>query len=215
MVSSQSAKRIRRDRLYYGVYKYKASTQVPYASRIRYCRTPESLFDHINTTASDISLAVQARLLKLLNFRNNSQDCAMRLEQFRVSVYSNSLEALEIFALEFDSEITEVELATTDPDVLYRQNPRYKYRTYLRARTLTAAQQADIRDWFRAQTSIKASSALHRWLENTHGLARSWYNRNSLRADFYFEHDSLSMITAFNLCFTGLVGKTRELRSLA
>lgn len=135
----------------------------------------------------------------------------MLMNMSKVSVFSNNLSALEIFNLAFASEITEARPVSTDT-VLCRRNPRHAYRTYLRARKITQQEEHDLAQWFDHQPAVKPSAALKLWLTGPAG--RSWYNRCSLRADYYFEYDAVSTATAFNLCFNNLLGKTLELRRL-
>ena len=226
---------------YFGKYKYRARCKVLGANYTYFSKTIEEFKDKMdrrkdrlkqraswNTIPSRIEslkkdwtmmfdLIDYDQIEKFLKWRYNpkSKDKYItRIQGDHVSFFSNDLEILKPLITELDPETEFTEADVYDePDVLYfRNEPKFKYRTYFKGKRVPNNFREDVRSFiekydtdngkFTAQIcpSLKqlvSTEKLHHW---------AW-----LHGSYHVDYNDESTSTLLHMFFGGMLGKTYRL----
>jgi hypothetical protein len=209
---------VTRTKLFFGKYKYRAVICNPNFHLIRYSKTAKQLQDTIafrqqssvffyhGKMTNDIDTDL---LIKFIDWRNNQpKDITIRVDYDMISVYSNDLFQLQtIEHVDTNVDYSEVKV-DGDPGILERNNPKHKYRTYFRCRSLQNADlHTEMQKFLQSyEKSVYPCGALRRWaFEIKDG--QNW-RKHYLEASFFVDYDIESIQTILGLTFDSYLGKT-------
>jgi hypothetical protein len=214
-----------RQNLYFGKYKYRCSLTI---EGIQYFKRTKDTHN-LNETIEELSQSGWSRWRKpfyrefTINIKHFIEwriANEWRVEEFKlvigedtVNVYANDVAVANSIYCQFEntdiSETMKLSYATIRPDydeqVIYRVNPRHKYRVYLRSRKYTLEEREELRN-FLSQNSVKLSDSLAHWLTNSPSF--SW-NKNTYWAwdHLCFDYDEEYIVTLLALKFDGVIRK--------
>jgi hypothetical protein len=208
-------KKVTKSRLYYDKYKYKSSLSYPDCNLIRYAKTEKDLDKAIALRESYGRSSFYGSginkdfLLKLMNWRNtvNESQSTVRVDYNCVSVYSNDLKVVQSIEELSQTQVdyTEVEVEGT-VGVLLRYNPKHKYRTYFRSKTVPEGFNREVEQFLKQyKNSAFPTPSLQKWLELKNSY--TWRQRY-LEACFFIDYDDESFLSILSLNFGNYLGKT-------
>jgi len=185
---------VTRTKLFFGKYKYRAVICNPNFHLISYSKTAKQLQDTIAFS---------------IHWRNSqSKDITIRIDYDMISVYGNDLFKLQTLEyVDTNVDYCEVKLEG-DPSILERNNPKHKYRTYFRCRSLQNADlHTEMQKFLQSyEKSVYPCGALRRWaFEIKDG--QNW-RKHYLEASFFVDYDIESIQTILGLTFDSYLGKT-------
>jgi len=209
---------VKKTKLFFNKYKYRAVICNPNFHFVRYCKTEEQLNNNITYRQQTGIYFYHSRrtdnvdsapLVRFIHWRNSqSKDITIRIDYDMISVYSNDLFKLQ--TLEYvDTNIDYCEVQVEgDPEILVRNNPKHKYRTYFKCRSLQNADlHTEMKKFLQSyEKSIYPCGALRRWtFELKDG--QNW-RKHYLEANFFVDYDTESIQTILGLTFDNYLGKT-------
>lgn len=208
----------KKPKLFFNKYKYRAVICNPNFHLVRYCKTEEQLHNNISYRQQSGVYFYHGRrtdevdkvpLIRFIHWRNNqSKDITIRIDYDMISVYGNDLFQLQtIEYVDSNVDYSEVKLEG-DPSILERNNPKHKYRTYFRCRSLQNADlHTEMQKFLQSyEKSVYPCGALRRWaFEIKDG--QNW-RKHYLEASFFVDYDTESIQTILGLTFDNYLGKT-------
>lgn len=214
-----------RQNLYFGKYKYRCSLTIEGIQYFKRERDTSNFDEKVEELSQQrwfgwrrpFNYEFAQSVKQFIEWRHANQ---WRVKEFKlvigeetVNVYSNDLAVFNSIDTEFEntdvSETMKLSYATIRPDfdeqVIYRVNPRHKYRVYLRSRKYTPEEREELRN-FLLQNSVKLSDSLAHWLTNSPSF--SW-NKNTYWAwdHLCFDYDEEYIVTLLALKFDGVIRK--------
>ena len=206
---------ISKPKLYYSKYKYRACLQFPNISLIRYVRSEKELdkaievrmtydmFNQIRVPADRDSL------LKLVHWKNSIDKsiATIRIDYDCISIYSNDLDSIKSLEYITNDPIYYSEINVEgDVGTLLRRNPKHKFRTHFRSKTVPDGFHVEIEKFLlQYKNSAFPTPSLKKWME-IRGPA-SWRLRY-LDASFFIDYDDESFLSILALYFGEYLGKT-------
>ena len=204
-----------KSRLYYNKYKYKSSIVYPDGNLIRYASTEQDLDKAIAQRESYGrssfygSLIDRDFLCKLVHWRNdvNQTPSTVRVDYSYITVYSNDLEVIDSLEQFKPNEVSYTEVQVEgEVGVLLRNNPKHKYRTYFRSKTVPDGFTKEIEEFLQQyKSSVYPTPSLIKWLllKNKY----TWRHRY-LESCFFIDYDDESFLSILSLNFGSYLGKT-------
>ncbi len=213
---------------YYSKYRYRAKFTIDGLSFTNYAKTPGELIKRLNESGYrkvrvDIKAVVMDKITELNNFidwRNANKNPGLitfRLEQDTMSVYSNDLDLLVTLKdLGLVSvKITEVQLEQFAGTKYYVNEPKHKYRIYLRSAYIKDTNFVqELHDTIKRTKELVPSNALKDWLKEY--IKRPIASQNSWRyrwvsSAFSIDYDSESTLSYLMLMYGHMLGKRYKL----
>lgn len=219
-----------RDDDYYGKYQYRARFKL---SCVRYtwtCKDPEELEKRIKLKGGYFSIPAKDRaeilqmkqvLKDFITFRNNikkSKKGTIRVEYGSVSVFSNDLTELHNIKTLFPTlviDYTEVQKAQYAGIKHFVNEPKHKFRVYLKSKRVSETFAKDLYDLIKRTKTIHPSAALETWLieasdkDNLVGW-RTWSVGFS-SSSYFMDYDDESTLSYLALMHDGMLGKRYKL----
>ena len=213
---------------YYNNYRYRAKFSIIGLSYTNYARTVDDLISRINETGwrkirADTKALVQEKITELSNFiewRNANKKpgyVTFRLENDTMSVYSNNLELLlTLKDLGLVSvKITEVQLEQFAGTKYYVNEPKHKYRIYLKSKYIEEKDFIrDLHDTIKKSKELVPSGALKVWLNEyvRRPIAshNSW-NYRYTSGTHSIDYDNESTLSYLILMYGHMLGKRYKL----
>ncbi len=209
---------IAKNKLYYGKYKYRAYLYYPNICLIRYTKSEKELdkaialrktYNFGRVYEDNYTSVNKVFLLNLMNWRNTipKERATVRIDYDCVSVYSNDLEICKSLESLAPSSVHYSEIKVEgDVGVLLRNNPKHKFRTYFRSKTVPDGFHIELENFLQQYgKSAYPTGSLKKWLKIT-GPA-TWRLRY-LDACFFIDYDSEAFLSVLALNFGEYLGKT-------
>jgi hypothetical protein len=213
---------------YYSKYRYRAKFSITGLSYTSYAKTSADLIMRMNETGyrrvrADIKALIMEKITELNNFidwrtaNKKPGSITFRLEGDTMSVYGNDLDlllTLKDLGL-VTVKITEVQLEQFAGTKYYVNEPKHKYRIYLRGAYITDTNFVqDLHDTIKRTTELVPSPALKDWLAVY--IKRPIASQNSWRyrwasSGYSIDYDSESTLSYLMLMYGHMLGKRYKL----
>ena len=93
-------------------------------------------------------------------------------------------------------------IITRPKNTVALKNPKYKFRSYFKMKSITAKQKDHLMDFLHGQQHISISPGLQRWFD---------FPFNRIQDYFFIDHDNESWLTMLNLVIPGCIRKTMHI----
>lgn len=215
-----------RDNQYYNKYEYRLRAKIPGVRYTWWCKKPEDLDKKITgktkgygtirkedkQTVIDNALALKS-IIKLQK-EKKQKNVGVRIESSTVAIFSNDINVLKTFESEIGSQYncdyTQVQTSQYAGIKHFVNEPKHKYRVYLKSRRVDDNFHLEFREMFKRQPSLHPSPALQRWINNDGKRYGIWYFRWSSSAHF-IDYDDESTLSYLALMYGDMLGKKYKL----
>lgn len=213
-----------RNKLYFGQYNYKAVIQVTGLSYTYYVENIQNYKDRLARFRAEKNIALRSYgskisdtdyyasidydlIDKFLQFKKAYSDYAMvRQERDKASIFSNNLTLLEtLVELDSNFKIYKAEILSTD-SIYFKKQPKYKYRTYFKARRIPKDFIDNINSLKETYKSLNFSKGLFMSL-----FHNNWHPYRYLHGSYFVEYNDEQMLTILGMWFPDMLGKTYSL----
>lgn len=209
-----------RDRLYFDLYQYaftfyckeshalREKDAQELARRVRFRQNWNGWPDEDTALLIDNLTQLQSWLF------SNSADIKYTVSYNYVNVYTNSIAVINDLYKQCSfisfPRVKEANIARSRNTITLKNPPKYKLRTYLKARWVEESTKQQLASFFETQTEgIKPSGAFASFLNNKHyrysNLQRQWIPEH-----YYVEHDDTLYLTMMSLIMPGSIRKTMQ-----
>ena len=212
-----------RDSQYYNKYEYRMRVKIPGVRYTWYCKNVEDLEKKIQGKAvgwssvrkEDLPTVIDNQealklVIKLQHSRRNTKDLGLRVEGHTVAFFSNNLKTLQDIQTElgggYSCDYTQVQTSEYSGVKEFVNEPKHKYRVYLKSRVIEEKTVKDLKDLFQRTPSLYPSTALKAWLDRNQG----WYHRCTSSSHF-IDYDDESTLSYLALMHGDLLGKKYKL----
>jgi hypothetical protein len=216
-----------RDSTFYNKYEYRMRVDIPCVRYTWWCKTTEDLDKKISgktkkygsVKKSDLSTLIQHQdalkiIINLQADRKTSKDLGVRIESETLAVFSNDLNKLHDIAKQlgsvYDPKFTQVQTAQYAGVKHFVDEPKHKYRVYLRSKRVDDNFHNELRDTIARLTSLHPSSALRQWMDRDAKRYGIWHFRWTSAAHF-IDYDDESTLSYLALMHGDLLGKKYKL----
>lgn len=215
-----------RDGQYYNKYEFRMRVKIPCVKYTWYCKKPEDLDKKLTgkfsrygnirkediKTVQDNLVALKA-LVTLQNSKKTNQ-VGIRVESDTVAVFGNDLSVLKslesMFGSSYNYDYTQVQTAQYAGVKHFVNEPKHKYRVYLKSKRVEDNFHLQLRATMERQKTLYPSPALMRWLYNDGKRYGIWYFRWSSSAHF-IDYDDESTLSYLALMHGDVLGKKYKL----
>jgi len=215
-----------KDNNYYNKHRYRAKFSIDGLSFTNYAKTVDDLINRLNETGyrkirPDRKALVMEKITELSNFidwrNSNKKSVTFRLEMDTMSVYSNNLElllTLKDLGL-VTVKITEVQLEQFAGTKYYVNEPKHKYRIYLKSKYIEEKNFIkDLHDTIKKSKELVPSNALKIWLNDyirrPIASLNSWSYRYT-SGTHSIDYDNESTLSYLILMYGHMLGKRYKL----
>ena len=216
-----------RDNTYYNNYEYRMRVEIPGIRYTWWCKTPSELDDKINGKVkkygsikkSDLSEVITHQnalktVIKLQASRKKSKDLGLRIESSTVAFFSNDLNKLQEIATELGSlynpDFTQVQTSQYAGIKHFVDEPKYKYRVYLKSRRVADNFHSELQDTINRQKELHPSNALQSWMKRDNKRWGIWHFRWTSSAHF-IDYNDESTLSYLALLHGEILGKKYKL----
>jgi hypothetical protein len=213
---------VKKSKLFYNSYIYKARVNVLDAHFLQYSTDEEDLLKRIDkhhqwamtfnrSTIRPYKDEDFKNLAKIIEFiEKNKGTIKLRFDYHSLSIFSNELSTLleldKILGL--DVKYTQIVLEG-DPTVKMMRDPKHSARVYFKSKIVTSDFVEDLREFLIRYDNIAfPSGALKKWVYISDH--RNW-RQKYLDASYFIDYDQESFSTILNLTFDKYLGKTYKL----
>lgn len=223
MASSQ-LKVEKRNKLYFNKFKYRAVIYVQGAAYTYYTHDLETFIARMEKLRDnkprygvrvmkddwqeyweDVNLD---RISRLITWRNlvNKEKCLIRIQGDHVSFFSNELPLLQTLN-SIDPNVRFTEVACYQSDTMYfKKTPKYKYRTYFKARRMPEDFSDNIRTLQDMYKSLNFSKSIFTSL-----FHNNWHQFRYMHGSYFVEYNDEQMRTILAMWFPTMLAKTYSL----
>ena len=217
-----------RENNFYNKYRYRAKLTIDGLAFTNYVKTPGELIRRLNETGyrkvrADRKAVTMEKINELNNFidwRNSNKNPGLvtfRLEMDTMSVYSNNLDlllTLKNLGL-VTVKITEVQLEQFAGTKYYVNEPKHKYRIYLKSKYIEERNFIkDLHDTIKKSKELVPSNALKIWLNEyirrPIASLNSWSYRYT-SGTHSIDYDNESTLSYLMLMYGHMLGKRYKL----
>lgn len=216
-----------RDNVYYNNYEFRMRVNIPCVRYVWWCKTTDDLDNKIagkmkkygNIKKSDLQEVIthQNALKTLINLqisRKKTKDLGLRIESETVAIFSNDLAKLQAIAQELGStynpDYTQVQTSQYAGIKHFVDEPRYKYRVYLRSKRVEDGFLDEFKSTLARQPSLHPSNALQSWMNRDNKRWGIWHFRWTSAAHF-IDYDDESTLSYLALMHGEVLGKKYKL----
>ena len=212
----------KRNKPYFDKYVYKATANILGAAYAYYSYDLETYvnrlqklkegslrwdYDGRQNNWAEINLDI---ISQFITWRNtvDKQKCLYRIQGNKVSFFSNSLGLLETLQC-LDENLLLYKAECLDRDKMYfKKQPKYKYRTYFRAKRLGSDFSDSVRDLSETYVNtLHFCPALFKAL-----FLKNQYNSyRYIHGSYYVDYNDEQMLTILGMWFPDMLGKTFSL----
>lgn len=224
-MESSKLKIEKRNKLYFNKFKYKAVCNIQGAAYTYYTPDLDTFVSRMEKMRDSTRNKYGVRIMEdnwkiyweevnldqisqFITWRNlvNKERCMHRIQGDHVSFFSNDISLLDTLR-SIDQNLNIFEAQCHDPDVLYFKNtPKYKYRTYFRAKRMPKDFSDNIRTLQNMYPSINFSKGLFNSL-----FHNNWHAFRYMHGSYFVEYNDQHMITIFSVWFPDMLAKTYSL----
>lgn len=215
-----------RDSLFYNKYEYRVRFDLPCVRYTWYCKKPEDLDKKIvgkfssyaNVKKEDMEAVLDnlPALKSVVSLQKNKRDnsYSMRIEGSTVSVFSSDLNELKkietTLGAKYKYIYTQVQTSNYAGVKQFVNEPKHKYRVYLKSKRVSDTFHVELREMFKRQPKLFPSAALKRWMSNDGKKYGIWYFRWTSAAHF-IDYDDESTLSYLALMHGEALGKKYKL----
>lgn len=216
-----------RDEIYYNKYEFRMRVQIPCVRYVWWCKTPKDLDQKIigkskkfgSIRKEDLSTVVAnsdaiKSVIRIQADRKKSKNLGVRIEGNTASFFSMDLTALQDIEKQigstYDYDYTQVQTAPYAGIKYFVNEPKYKFRVYLKSRRVEDNFHVEFRDTMQRTKSLNPSPALRRWYNNDTKRYGIWYFRWTSSAHF-IDYDDESTLSYLALMHGEILGKKYKL----
>lgn len=209
-----------RSKLYFNKFKYKAVLHIPGAAYTYY--TPDlasfvSRTERLKTNNHGIRVLGNDwkeyweevsidKISQFITWRNVIQKdkCMYRITGDYVSFFSNDLALLQTLdSIDNNIKLSQVEIYG-QPNIMYfKKEPKYKYRTYFRAKRIPKDFSDNLRTLQDMYKSIHFSKGIFTSL-----FHNNWHPFRYIHGSYFVEYNDEQMITILSMWFPDMLAKT-------
>lgn len=217
-----------KDSLFYNKYKYRLRMHVDGVRYTYWCNTTQDLKDKINGNHKRSYFSIKPQdadivfkninalnaFIEINNERKTEKNYTVRLEGNRVSIFSNDLDQLKNMEKRIGSkyklDYTEAHTHGFSGVKYFVNEPKYKYRIYLKSKRINESIFNDLIDTLKKQKKIYPSKALQKWLNRDESRYHSWSFLWTSSGHF-MEYDEESTYSYLSLVHGDILGKKYKL----
>ena len=216
-----------RDHLYYNKYDYKLRLEVPCCHYTYWCGCPEDLDAKLtgkskgwgNVKGKDIktvteNLPALKEVIKLKLQSKKNKNFSLRLEGDVLAVFSNDINLYDDIknniGQKYVIDCTQAQTAGYSGVKYFVNEPKHKFRVYLRSKRVDDNFHIELREMFKTQKKLYPSFALRRWVSSDSKRYGIWYFRWASSAH-YIDYDDESTLSYLALMHGSILGKKYKL----
>jgi hypothetical protein len=216
-----------RDGNYYNNYEFRMRVSIPCVRYTWFCKKPEDLDTKLagkaksygNIRKEDIqtvtdNLAALKAIVIIQTTRKKHKDLGMRIEGGTVAIFSNDLSVLQeleqIIGTQYSYNYTQVQTSQYAGVKHFVNEPKHKYRVYLRSKRVEDRFREDFNDTLKRQSHLNPSSALRIWMSKDSKRYGLWTFRYTSAAHF-IDYDDESTLSYLALMHGEVLGKKYKL----
>lgn len=198
-----------RRNLYYNEYRFRVVINIDFIEKFRYYKSYDDYINHTTPWRSNNKpLANKDEIVRFYDYRDQlTDDCKIRIEHGRVIIYGIDLAHLESAVDKIDSfgsvKYYEVSVPKEQGTIEFSRPPKFKYRNYFKAKSITIEDRKTIHQFIIDQTSFGAEVSLNDSMKDWLLIMNvsSWNRGGYLREGFYVEYNDCSMEILLSLSF--------------
>lgn len=216
-----------RDNQYYNKYEFRMRVKIPHVRYTWWCKTEEHLDIKIHgktkrygsVRKEDLTELLQHQealklVIRLQNSRKSTKDLGLRIEGETIAFFSSELSKLQDIAKELGStynpDYTQVQTAQYAGVKHFVDEPKYKYRVYLKSKRVEDSFLDELKGTLDRQPSLHPSNALQRWMNRDPKRWGIWHFRWTSSAHF-IDYDDESTLSYLALMHGDVLGKKYKL----
>lgn len=121
----------------------------------------------------------------------------------QLHIYANDLEWLSEIAEHYPVfECTQIDLVYPPDTVALARPTGFKFRTYLKQKTLSIENAGYLRNWIKNQENLRLSPGLHVWVN---------HNWSDTSGGYFFEHNDQRLISMLNITVPNIIKNTKTI----
>lgn len=214
-----------RNKLYFHKFKYKAVVHIQGAAYTYYTPDLDTFVSRMEklreTTKGRYGVRIMTddwqeywdevnldKISQLITWRNivSKDKCLIRIQGDNVSFFSNELALLQTLD-SIDNNLSIYEAKCYEPDKMYfKKQPKYKFRTYFKARRMPKDFSENVRSLQDMYKSINFSKGLFASL-----FHNNWHPYRYMHGSYFVEYNDEQMLTILSMWFSDILGKTYSL----
>lgn len=215
-----------RDSQYYNKFEYRLRVKIPCVRYTWWCRKPEDLDTKLKGSSKTYgTIRKEDRQTVLDNLDGlkaiislqkdkKAKNISIRIESSTVAVFSNDLDVLQtveqVLGSKYLCDYTQVQTSQYAGIKHFVNEPKYKYRVYLRSRRVDDEFPKKFKEMIDRQPNLHPSPALTYWLvADRYGLG-AWRNRWS-SSSYFIDYDDESTLSYLGLMYGDMLGKKYKL----
>jgi hypothetical protein len=213
---------IKKPKLFYNSYIYKARVNVLDAHFLQYSKDEEDLLKRIDrhhqwamtfnrSTFRPYKEQDFKNLARLIAYIEKNKDTVkIRFDYHSLSVFSNDLSTLLELDKILDAEVKYTQIVLEgDPTIKLMRDPKHSTRVYFKSKVVTSDFIEDLREFLIRYNNVAfPSGALKKWAYISDH--RNW-RQKYLDSSYFIDYDQESFSTILNLTFDRFLGKTYKL----
>ncbi len=216
-----------RDNNYYNNYEYRMRVEIPCIRYSWWCKTTSELDDKINGKVKkygsikkeDMPEVVSHQhalktVITIQSTRKKSKDLGLRIESNTVAFFSNDLTKLQEIATllgsKYNPDYTQVQTSQYAGIKHFVDEPKHKYRVYLKSKRVADDFHVELKDTFARQKELYPSGALQSWMNRDNKRWGIWSFRWTSAAHF-IDYDDESTLSYLALIHGEVLGKKYKL----
>lgn len=215
-----------RDTPYYNKYDYRLRVSMPGLRYTYWCKTPDELDYNLNNPANNYfkvktadipavtkNLVSLKEVISIVNGRTKNSNYSCRLESNVLAIFANDLSVIDALKTrigqEYALDCTYAKINGFSGVRYFVNEPKHKYRVYLRSKRVEDDFVTEFRDMVSKQKTLYPSPALKRWLNHT--KKRVTWNFKWTSSAHFIDYDDESTLTYLSLMHGTMLGKKYKL----
>lgn len=215
-----------RDTQYYNKFDYRLRVKIPCIRYTWWCKTPQDLDEKLQGTSkkfgtirkedkSTVTAHKDAlNVIILLQKEKKANGLSIRVENSTVAIFSNNLSALQDVEKKLGSnyscDFTQVQTAQYAGIKHFANEPKHKYRVYLRSKRVDEEFPKKFHEMLKRQPSLHPSPAFLYWLVADRSTFGAWRYRWA-SSSYFIDYDDESTLSYLALMYGEMLGKKYKL----
>ena len=215
-----------RDNLYYNKHEFRMRVEIPCVRYAWWCKTADDLDKKIagkvpgygSIRKEDLQEVVDNQdaikvIIKYQQSRKKTKDIGIRIEGDKAAFFASDLAVLQSIATEFSGysvDYTQVQTSQYAGIKHFVDEPKHKYRVYLRSKRVEDSFLDELRSMFERQPSLYPSGALRSWMNRDAKRWGIWHFRWTSAAHF-IDYDDEATLSYLALMHGEVLGKKYKL----
>ena len=198
-----------RPNLYWNKFQYRARVRIDGLRMTYGARSVDDVsknVEYAKTYGRRLPVIDYISIDKWLDFKIANKDKVLiRIEGDTAGVFSNDLGCLQSLESKGIIPLDYTQACSVEPNgiMYFKNDPKYKYRSYMRAKRIEDGTKQDIRDFIK-RYDLKPCNALDEWLNGTkYKLVSSCYVPNT----YFIAYDDDKMPMLMSIILPGLFNK--------